>query len=116
MEGCGVFLMECLPLGKAICTINTIMRFPGFEHVSLLLTFVSIFSSGTDCDKNALFKKNSCFKTSPLINNEAYPLQNEHEHNHQRLFRARRHYNSCIFFFLQVIHQLLLQEQSPRDT
>ena len=65
MEGCGAPTVECRSLGKAICTINTTIRHPGVENVSLLFTFVSIFSYGTDCDHNVLVKKICGSKTSP---------------------------------------------------
>lgn len=43
-----------------------------------------------------------------------YPLQDAHKHNHQQLFRARRHRSSRIFFFLlQVVHQIVFQEKAP---
>ena len=71
MEGCGAHTVECCSLGKAICTINTTIRHPGVEHVSLLFIFVSIFSCGTDCDYNALVKKIVAPKPPLPINNGA---------------------------------------------
>jgi hypothetical protein len=79
MEGCSAPIVECHSLGKAICTINTTIRHPGVEHVSLLFTFVSIFSYSTDCDHNVLVKIFVAPKPPLPLNNGAQDDAKSHE-------------------------------------